>query len=174
MGLPFQSLFGQHTLARSNAASIVSKFMHYSLLPNGIPYISQQITKFHELINVFFLYSDIYRSNRLITNFQQLLDNLFLPLFQATNNPEKHPELHWFLQNVINSIIACPIGKEDINTSLQLVGFDSVDDESKPEHPVFDREVPTPEQWTDLENPPYAYYVYYMYANICVLNQFRL
>ena len=54
-----------------------------------------------------------------------------------------------------------------------MVGFDSVDDESKPEHPVFDREVPTPEQWTDEENPPYAYYVYYMYANMCVLNQFR-
>ena len=57
--------------------------------------------------------------------------------------------------------------------SVQIVGFDSVDDESKPEHPVFDRDVPTPEKWTDLENPPYAYYVYYMYANMCVLNQFR-
>jgi AMP deaminase len=55
----------------------------------------------------------------------------------------------------------------------QLVGFDSVDDESKPEHPVFDREVPTPEEWTEEENPPYAYYVYYVYANMCVLNQFR-
>jgi len=55
----------------------------------------------------------------------------------------------------------------------QLVGFDSVDDESKPEHPVFDREVPTPEKWVDEENPPYAYYVYYTYANMCVLNQFR-
>ncbi|KAI9562378.1 AMP deamise 2 [Daphnia sinensis] len=96
---------------------------------------------------------DIYRSNKLITNFQQLIDNLFLPLFEATNNPEAHPELHCFLK--------------------QLVGFDSVDDESKPEHPVFDREVPTPEQWTDEENPPYAYYVYYVYANMCVLNQFR-
>ena len=76
------------------------------------------------------------------------------------------------------------------------MGFDSVDDESKPEHPVFDREVPTPEKWTDEEyvwlsvsaasvslltlfffpffrNPPYAYYVYYMYDNMCVLNQFR-
>jgi len=96
---------------------------------------------------------DIYRSNKLINNFQQLIDNLFLPLFNATNNPEEHPELHWFLQH--------------------LVGFDSVDDESKPEHPVFDREVPTPEKWVDEENPPYAYYVYYTYANMCVLNQFR-
>lgn len=96
---------------------------------------------------------DIYRSNKLIGNFQQLIDNLFLPLFNATNNPQDYPELHWFLQH--------------------LVGFDSVDDESKPEHPVFDREVPTPEKWVDEENPPYAYYVYYTYANMCVLNQFR-
>lgn len=57
--------------------------------------------------------------------------------------------------------------------STQIVGFDSVDDESKPEHPVFDRDVPYPQEWTELENPPYAYYVYYMYANMCVLNQFR-
>ena len=26
-----------------------------------------------------------------------------------------------------------------------------MDDESKPEHPVFDREVPTPEKWADEE-----------------------
>ena len=45
-------------------------------------------------------YSDIYRSNKLINNFQQLIDNLFLPLFEATNNPQAHPELHWFLKQV--------------------------------------------------------------------------
>ena len=43
-----------------------------------------------------------------------------------------------------------------------VIGFDSVDDESKPENPLFDRDVPPPDQWTDDENPPYAYYVYYM------------
>lgn len=47
-----------------------------------------------------FSYSDVYRSNKLITNFQQLIDNLFLPLFEATNNPEAHPELHLFLKQV--------------------------------------------------------------------------
>ena len=45
-------------------------------------------------------FSDIYRSNKLIGNFQQLIDNLFLPLFNATNNPQDYPELHWFLQHV--------------------------------------------------------------------------
>jgi len=54
-----------------------------------------------------------------------------------------------------------------------VVGFDSVDDESKPENPLFDKDVTTPEQWYDEENPPYAYYQYYMYANLTVLNHFR-
>ena len=59
------------------------------------------------------------------------------------------------------------------NFSRYVIGFDSVDDESKPENPLFDRDVPTPDQWTEDENPPYAYEVYYMYANTTVLNHFR-
>jgi AMP deaminase len=54
-----------------------------------------------------------------------------------------------------------------------VVGFDSVDDESKPENPLFDKDVTLPEQWNDEENPPYAYYQYYTYANLTVLNHFR-
>nr|CAD7438105.1 unnamed protein product [Timema bartmani] len=96
---------------------------------------------------------DIFKSNKLMDNFQEFLNNLFLPLFEVTNNPKSHPELHMFLQYVI--------------------GFDSVDDESKPENPLFDKDVHVPHQWSDEENPPYAYYLYYMYANLTVLNHFR-
>ena len=32
---------------------------------------------------------------------------------------------------------------------------------------------PTPENWTSEENPPYVYYIYYTYANIQSLNNFR-
>jgi AMP deaminase len=104
------------------------------------------------LIQVPRLY-DIYKSNNLVKNFAEILENLFLPLFEVTNNPKSHPELHGFLQHVI--------------------GFDSVDDESKPEHPVFDKDTPPPQEWCDAENPSYAYYLYYMYANMAVLNHFR-
>ncbi|XP_018917140.1 AMP deaminase 2 isoform X3 [Bemisia tabaci] len=98
---------------------------------------------------------DVFKSNKLLSNFQEFLNNVFLPLFEVTNNPRSHPELHMFLQYVI--------------------GFDSVDDESKPENPLFDRaaDVPTPENWTDDENPSYAYYQYYIYANLTILNHFR-
>ncbi|XP_050437647.1 AMP deaminase 2-like isoform X2 [Adelges cooleyi] len=98
---------------------------------------------------------DIFKSNSILDNFQQLLDNVFLPLFEATNDPQSHPDLHRFLQHV--------------------VGFDSVDDESKPENPFVDRDVPKPAQWKDTtDNPPYAYYQYYMYANMTVLNHLRI
>uniref|UniRef100_A0A182JES1 AMP deaminase n=1 Tax=Anopheles atroparvus TaxID=41427 RepID=A0A182JES1_ANOAO len=96
---------------------------------------------------------DIFKTNKLMNSFQQILDNVFKPLFDATNNPSRHPEVHTFLQYVI--------------------GFDSVDDESKPENPLFDGDVTPPAQWTEEENPPYAYYIYYMYANMTVLNHFR-
>jgi len=104
------------------------------------------------LIQVPRLY-DIYKLNNQISSFEDIIKNLFQPLFEATINPASHPDLHSFLQYVI--------------------GFDSVDDESKPENAMFDIDVATPDEWTDSENPPYSYYIYYMYANITMLNHLR-
>lgn len=44
-----------------------------------------------------------------------------MPLFEVTADPQSHPELDKFLRYVI--------------------GFDSVDDESKPEYPMIDKDV---------------------------------
>uniref|UniRef100_A0A1I8JN34 Tudor domain-containing protein n=1 Tax=Macrostomum lignano TaxID=282301 RepID=A0A1I8JN34_9PLAT len=78
---------------------------------------------------------DVYRRHGQLDNFQTFLDNLFRPLFDATMDPEGHPQLASFLQSV--------------------VAFDSVDDESKPESVVFDRDSPEPADWTDADrNPP--------------------
>ncbi|CAN7948166.1 unnamed protein product, partial [Ixodes pacificus] len=38
---------------------------------------------------------------------------------------------------------------------------------------MIDKDVPLPKEYTDTENPAYNYYLYYMYANMCVLNHFR-
>ena len=38
---------------------------------------------------------------------------------------------------------------------------------------MFDKHTPLPHNWTHSDNPPYAYYLYYMYANLVVLNNFR-
>ena len=49
------------------------------------------------LIQVPRLY-DIYKKHDLVENFEQILENLFLPLFEVTKDPHLHPELHAFLQ----------------------------------------------------------------------------
>ena len=33
--------------------------------------------------------------------------------------------------------------------------------------------MPDPAEYTKDDNPPYAYYAYYLYANLVVLNAFR-
>lgn len=96
---------------------------------------------------------DIFKTNKLVNNFGEVLYNLFKPLFDVSIDPSSDPQLHAFLQYVI--------------------GFDSVDDESKSENPMLDRDTVPPQLWSDDENPPYAYYLYYMYANMCVLNSLR-
>ncbi|CAO1637725.1 unnamed protein product [Sympodiomycopsis kandeliae] len=103
------------------------------------------------LIQVPRLY-EVYKSNGTIENFQDLLTNVFQPLFDATMNPQKHKNLHIFLQRVI--------------------GFDLVDDESKIER-RYHRKFPVPKKWDMKESPPYTYWIYYMFANISSLNQIR-
>lgn len=60
-----------------------------------------------------------------------------------------------------------------VSDSSQVVGFDSVDDESKPEHHIFNLDSLLPDDWTEEDNPPYSYYLYYTYANMTVLNHLR-
>ncbi|TRY88543.1 hypothetical protein DNTS_002827, partial [Danionella cerebrum] len=96
---------------------------------------------------------DIFRVKKIVPNFAKMLENIFLPLFEATVNPQKHKEMHVFLKHV--------------------TGFDSVDDESKHSDHIFNYKSPKPEEWTTEENPPYTYYLFHMYANIMVLNNLR-
>ncbi len=48
-----------------------------------------------------------------------------------------------------------------------------MDDESKPERETFNYKTPKPENWSSDENPPYVYYIYYMHANLQILNNLR-
>lgn len=43
---------------------------------------------------------DVFRSKGMLGSFQDYLDNVFLPLFEATIDPQAHPEIHKFLQFV--------------------------------------------------------------------------
>ncbi|BAT97412.1 AMP deaminase [Vigna umbellata] len=95
---------------------------------------------------------NVYKEMGIVTSFQNMLDNIFIPLFEVTVDPDSHPQLHVFLK--------------------QVVGLDLVDDESKPERRPT-KHMPTPEQWTNVFNPAFSYYVYYCYANLYTLNKLR-
>ncbi|KAJ2746128.1 AMP deaminase [Coemansia sp. BCRC 34301] len=103
------------------------------------------------LIQVPRLYN-VYKAGGQVANFEQVLMNLFGPLFEVTKDPRSHPKLHVFLQRV--------------------VGIDSVDDESKPERRMH-KKYPLPRVWDSSANPPYTYYTYFTLANLCALNQWR-
>lgn len=126
----------------------------------------------------------MYRTKGQLANFQEMLENIFLPLFEATVHPASHPELHLFLEHVRGlhgsgerrgaclGWGSCSSGP-DPRLPCQVDGFDSVDDESKPENHVFNLESPLPEAWVEEDNPPYAYYLYYTFANMATLNHLR-
>jgi AMP deaminase len=103
------------------------------------------------LIQVPRLY-DMYKSTKMMENFESVIRNVFQPLFEVTKDPSSHPKLHIFLNRVI--------------------GFDSVDDESKVERRLY-RKYPTPKEWDSKQNPPYGYWIYFLFANITSLNTFR-
>uniref|UniRef100_A0A8C6S1G2 AMP deaminase n=1 Tax=Nannospalax galili TaxID=1026970 RepID=A0A8C6S1G2_NANGA len=96
---------------------------------------------------------DVFRSKNFLPHFGKMLENIFLPVFEATINPQAHPDLSVFLKHI--------------------TGFDSVDDESKHSGHMFSSKSPKPEEWTMENNPSYTYYAYYMYANITLLNSLR-
>ncbi|KAI0042212.1 AMP deaminase [Auriscalpium vulgare] len=95
---------------------------------------------------------DVYKENGTIHTFEDIVRHVFEPLFEVTKDPSSHPELHIFLQRVI--------------------GFDTVDDESKTER-RFHRKFPYPRLWNFTQSPPYSYWVYYMFANMSSLNNWR-
>lgn len=43
----------------------------------------------------------------IVTSFQNILDNVFIPLFEATVDPNSHPQLHLFLNQVRQSVYLC-------------------------------------------------------------------
>ncbi|XP_069489502.1 AMP deaminase 1-like [Ambystoma mexicanum] len=96
---------------------------------------------------------DILKAKNQVPDFGKYLENIFLPLFEATIKPQENKELSVFLRHV--------------------TGFDSVDDESKHSGQVFSDKSPKPQDWNSEFGPSYSYYIYFMYANIAVLNNLR-
>eukprot|EP01052_Picozoa_sp_SAG31_P028043 SAG31_NODE_2673_length_5268_cov_2.551944_4_plen_201_part_00 len=94
----------------------------------------------------------IFRSKGLVSSFHDVLENIFAPLFEVTEDPSCDPKLHAFLQ--------------------EISGFDSVDDESKADISMAVCGI-RPAEWTQVDAPPYAYQIYFLWANISRLNRLR-
>uniref|UniRef100_A0A0R0HC27 AMP deaminase n=1 Tax=Glycine max TaxID=3847 RepID=A0A0R0HC27_SOYBN len=46
---------------------------------------------------------NMYKEMGIVTSFLNMLDNIFIPLFEVTVNPDSHPQLHVFLKQVCYS-----------------------------------------------------------------------
>ena len=86
-------------------------------------------------------FEDIIRSKASLFSLKTLTSfiqpDVFKPLFEVTKDPSSHPELHEFLKRVI--------------------GFDTVDDESKTER-RYHKKFPYPKLWNYPQSPPYSYW----------------
>lgn len=121
----------------------------------------------------------VYKETGIVQDFDQMISNIFTPLFEATKDPATHPQLHMFLKQVEWQPWVLPIYDVGyisqltcLDCSFKVVGFDMVDDESRQERRA-NKIMPTPKEWDNDKNPPFSYYAYYIYANIYVLNKFR-
>jgi len=90
-----------------------------------------------------------------VDNFEEWLNNLFRPLFEATLHPDKYPDIYDLLLNV--------------------VAFDSVDDESRTDKMCCSEAEEKISYWTKDQGgqPPYSVFGYYFWANIYQLNTLR-
>ncbi|KAL2337728.1 hypothetical protein Fmac_012174 [Flemingia macrophylla] len=126
---------------------------------------------------------NVYKEMGIVTSFQNMLDNIFIPLFEVTVDPDSHPQLHVFLKQAQSgSSLKAQSGDTSFGApkwvltqvlncrASVVVGLDLVDDESKPERRPT-KHMPTPDQWTNVFNPAFSYYVYYCYANLYTLNK---
>lgn len=101
------------------------------------------------------LYS-MYKKMGQLSNFQEMLENIFTPMVEATLGIGEHKDLQIFLSHVS--------------------GFDTVDDESKSKSPVdrlFSSRERRPDTWDLCDNPSYKYYSFFIQTNLRVVNRLR-
>jgi AMP deaminase len=125
-------------------AKLASWFHRHHLAHKNVRWVIQIPRLYH-----------VYKQAGDVSCFQDMMDLIFAPLFEVSVRPSSNPVLHAFLKTV--------------------VAFDSVDDESKVDHVNLhpERYLPTPTEWDLMDNPPYTYWTYYLWANMTALNRLR-
>jgi hypothetical protein len=98
----------------------------------------------------------VFRARGSVQSYADVLRNVFEPLFAVSVDPSLDPNLAEFMRN--------------------LGGFDSVDDESRPERELTSlllQEITSAAAWQSATDPPYALQMYYLWSNIQALNMVR-
>lgn len=91
-----------------------------------------------------------------ISSFQDSYKNVFMPLFEATNNPNENQELHQLLQHV--TVLDNDSGPEGGENRYDIPDFNYYKHPAKLRNPDF---------------APYDWVLYWTYANLVNLNKFR-
>ena len=89
-GILFQEGVDTRCTIRAHLRALTSTKMDFDCSRRSQLYIAMQVPRLY----------DIYKHQGIIENFEQLLENIFMPLFEVTVNPESHPQLHQFLATV--------------------------------------------------------------------------
>ena len=93
----------------------------------------------------------VFKSTGAVYSFQDVIKNIFQPIFDATLYPDRNPQLTKFLNNV--------------------GAFDSVDDESMLDSTEHD--LVNPGDFHFKDSPSYQYQLFFLAVNLNVLNQLR-
>eukprot|EP01088_Endostelium_zonatum_P019223 TRINITY_DN6534_c0_g1_i1.p1 TRINITY_DN6534_c0_g1~~TRINITY_DN6534_c0_g1_i1.p1 ORF type:complete len:670 (+),score=137.97 TRINITY_DN6534_c0_g1_i1:88-2097(+) len=137
------SIYGK---SRSEWSKLAAWVIDNNLLSSNIRWI----------IQIPRLYS-LFKEQNQVKNFNEVISNIFEPLFEVSINPSSNPKLHQFLHSV--------------------VAFDTVDDESKNEPSYREYETFLTYNknggWDLTIDPPYSYWLYHIWANLTVLNKYR-
>jgi len=88
--------------------------------------------------------------NQDVVNFEEYLRNIFEPLFEVLNDPASYPNLSKLMPFI-----------SGFSTSIYEKSTDNI------------KQHPNPTDWTSEENPPYYYFLFYLWANNNSLNAYR-
>lgn len=100
----------------------------------------------------------VLKKTNAIGNFQEMIGNVFLPLFECILDPSSHPELAEVLPSIcaIDSVDDESVADALLPRRSQIVGEGAASSEI----------LSFPELWVTEENPPYSYHAYFLQANI--------
>ncbi|KAI5147680.1 uncharacterized protein NESG_00299 [Nematocida ausubeli] len=112
----------------------------------------------------------VFKGYGAVKNYAEFLSNVFSCVIESANRPGVDAK-----EESAPTEEGTEPGKDTIIDRFmsEVVGFDSVDDESvKTKRNSSEKDPPS--MWSHMDNPPYSYYIYYMYYYTALINRLRV